>query len=71
MYSLPGPQFFRFAYRLPAYKGVMRLRVEQEKEKREMHNGGVQVGEDTYREVPAEEQQADIELGEFIEFGGV
>jgi hypothetical protein len=70
MYSLPGPKFFRFAHRLPAYKGVMRLRLEQEEEKREMQTGGVRVGEDTYREVPADNARSDMVLNEFIEFGG-
>jgi hypothetical protein len=28
--ALPGPEWFALAYRLPAYSGIMRTRVEQE-----------------------------------------
>jgi hypothetical protein len=28
MWSMNGPRFFRFAYRLPAYQGAMRARAE-------------------------------------------
>lgn len=30
MYEIPSQRFFRFAYRLPAYRGVMRARAEEE-----------------------------------------
>lgn len=34
IYSMPGPRFFRLAARLPAYEGVMRLRLMEEHERR-------------------------------------
>jgi hypothetical protein len=34
MYSLDGPTFFSLAYRLSAYRGVMRARVENEADAR-------------------------------------
>lgn len=33
MYDLSGPRFFRMAFRMAAYKGVMRTRMEAEAEK--------------------------------------
>lgn len=35
MLNLDAPRFFRFAHRMPAYRGVMRARVEQEEMERE------------------------------------
>jgi hypothetical protein len=35
IYLLDGPRFMRMAWRLPAYKGVMRMRFEIEQEKRD------------------------------------
>lgn len=34
MYAMPPVKFFRFALRLPAYKGVMRSRIEAEEAKK-------------------------------------
>jgi hypothetical protein len=44
--SLPGPEFFRKALRLPAYRGVMRARVE-----RAQHDKAP-AGSERRREVP-------------------
>lgn len=33
MYAMDGPRFFRLAHRLPAYRGVMRMRAEVEAER--------------------------------------
>jgi hypothetical protein len=38
--SLPGPEFFRKASRLPAYRGVMRARVEAAQERAQHSYGG-------------------------------
>jgi hypothetical protein len=42
-WSMPGPKFFRYAVRLPAYAGVMAARVAVEQEK----SGTVQSGQST------------------------
>lgn len=68
MYSLPGPKFFKFAYRMGAYKGVMQVLAEQEAEM-QAKQAGVTTGDTTYREVPAEAVATDVELGEFIDYG--
>jgi hypothetical protein len=39
-WSMPGPKFFRFALRLPAYAGVMAARVMAEQEKPETVSRG-------------------------------
>lgn len=33
MWQMDGPRFFRLAHRLPAYRGVMRMRAEAEAER--------------------------------------
>lgn len=33
MYEIDAPRFFRMVFRMPAYKGVMRMRAEAEAEK--------------------------------------
>jgi hypothetical protein len=38
--SLPGPEFFRKATRLPAYRGVMRARAEAAQERDQRSYGG-------------------------------
>jgi hypothetical protein len=38
--SLPGPEFFRKAARLPAYRGVMRARAEAAQERAQRSYGG-------------------------------
>lgn len=35
MWSLPAPRFFRFAYRITAYTGVMQARMVNEEKKQE------------------------------------
>lgn len=32
IYSLDGPRFFKFAYRMAAYKGVLQARIRAEQE---------------------------------------
>jgi hypothetical protein len=68
MYSLPSAKFFKFAYRLPAYQGVMRMLVEEEAEMQQRQDG-ITTGDSTYREVPADAISTDVELSEFIDFG--
>ena len=38
--GLTGPQFFRMAYRMAAYKGVIRAHVENERERVDRMNEG-------------------------------
>lgn len=49
--TMDGPRFFRFAERLPAYPGVLRLRIEAEVQR---DGGGVQApaGREGETEVP-------------------
>lgn len=47
MWSMNGPKFFRFAYRLPAYKGAMRAIAEKQAmddEKRGKSRDAIPVG---------------------------
>ena len=41
MLSLPASKFFRLAERLPAYEGIMRVRVEAEMRREQDRHGGV------------------------------
>lgn len=40
IWSMDGPKFFRFAQRLPAYKGAMRMRAEAQAMQEQKRNGG-------------------------------
>lgn len=40
IWSMDGPRFFALAYRLPAYKGVMRALAEREMGDRQKRTGG-------------------------------
>jgi hypothetical protein len=39
--ALPGPEYFALCWRVPAYQGVMQLRLEQERENEEKAQGEV------------------------------
>lgn len=65
IYSLPGPRFFRFAYRITAYQGL--LSALQQKQQ-EQTGGGIQVqGDTTYQEVQPDALSLSAGLGEFVE----
>lgn len=69
IYSLPGPRFFRFAYRITTYQGVMSALAEQQQEKRE---GGIKVqGDTSYQEVQPDALSLSAGLGEFVEVAEV
>lgn len=40
MWSMDGPRFFAFAYRLPAYNGVIRALAEKQAMEQEKRTGG-------------------------------
>lgn len=44
MYSLPGPMFFKFAYRMACYPGVMHTLAEIEHEANERQQTGMPSG---------------------------
>jgi hypothetical protein len=70
MYSLPGPKFFAFAYRITAYQGVMSTLQQQEEERRQPTTTGRETGmsTETPQELPAEStSQISAGMGEFIE----
>ena len=43
MWSMDGPRFFRFAWRLPAYQGAMRARAERQAMEEQKRTGGREV----------------------------
>lgn len=68
MYSIPGPLFFKLAFRIPAYGGVMRALVEAElaEEQGDSPGPGMQ-GQSDAREVPATPGALNYEFGDLIE----
>ncbi len=57
--DLPGPEFFRKAYRLPAYAGVMQARLRAEHERDNPSPGPGAGSNQTPRSVPLEDLMAD------------
>ena len=50
MYEMKPVKFFRFALRLPAYRGIVRARIEAEQAKKTKKNKGKAVREGTYND---------------------
>jgi hypothetical protein len=59
IYGLDGPKFFRLAYRIPAYKGVIRARFEYKMQGQES-KAPVRAGSQQAR-YPAETQVVDAQ----------
>jgi hypothetical protein len=43
IWAMDGPRFFAFAYRLPAYKGIMRALAESQAAREDKRTGGREI----------------------------
>lgn len=73
MYSLPGPMFFKFAYRMACYSGVMHalMEIEQEANEQQQQTGvpsGSGTGMNQADEVRVVESDAASLRANFAEF---
>ena len=50
MYEMQPVKFFRFALRLPAYRGIVRARIENDQAKKAKKHKGQQVRTSTYND---------------------
>lgn len=67
MYSIPGPLFFKLAFRIPAYGGVMRALLEAEQAEQQEASGSSVPGMQEAKEVPATSGALQLGFGDSIE----